>query len=117
MTDAEKPRARRWRLGTEHLCGQKKTHGRVKHLPGSGVQWGMELMYSHTGLPVHGTKFTMIRRAEQPGVWSIVGHRLPVDALHNVSRERLIATIPDATAQGIAVFVRIGGEFHRVSVL
>lgn len=41
MTDAEKPRARRWRLGTEHLCGQKKTHGRVKHLPGSGVQLGM----------------------------------------------------------------------------
>lgn len=76
----------------------------------------MELTHSHTGLTIYGKTFTIIERPAQQGVWSIVGRRIPADAII-VSRERLIATIPEATAQGIAVFVRIGGEFHRVSVL
>lgn len=95
---------------------QRKRTQRVKVAPAARVQWGMNLIITHSGTPVTGKFFTIIERPANPREWAIVGHRIPADAIKNVSHDRIIALLPTAMANGIAVFVRIGREFYRVGL-
>lgn len=76
----------------------------------------MNLIMTHSGTVVTGSHFTIVERPANPREWAIVGHRIPADAIKNVSRDTIIAKLPQATMAGIAVFVRVGREFYRVGL-